>query len=661
MSKINPYVAGNPISQSDGFFGRESILKEVEFVLAQPHANAIVLYGQRRIGKTSILLQLRLQLGEKREYLPIYLDLQDKSSLSLQDLLYRLAQDISSVSGQMAPARHLFDDNGDYFRREFLPKISAETPVVLLFDEFDVLDAPSRQAGQAFFPYLRMWMSEIANVNFVFVIGRRPEDLSTETLSTFKGVRTARVSLLDRAHTDALVRQSESKGGPMWDDLAVQRLWEITQGHPYFTQLMCSVIWERHAIVSPENVDAAIESALKQGEHSFLWLWDGLPPAEKVVIAAMAQADATFVSQDDLVQIMNNSGIRLIVRELEVAPETLTEWEILKCDHDAYAFVVPMFRRWIAINFPLRRVKDQLDRLTPLAETLFETGQHYYNLDRLADAQGQLRQSLLINPNHLKSRLLLGRILLDEGEISQAVLILGEAYNYNQAARADYLRALLASAEGAPEDEQVAIYQKITSIEPGQRTALERLAQVQEVRRAREVQELLARASYCESEEDWDSAVSTYRSLLIQVVDESGDLRLRMHEAERQAGLAQTYNEALGALQTKNRALAVRLLATIISEDPDYKEAARHLFQATSGIDVNALEEELKLEKARALEAEKRSAGLAPTDEADFTRAFNAIFGSGDLEAMIKCPICGAHVKGKNFLKHYLPRHFKRP
>ena len=47
---LNPYIAGNPISGEHGFFGRQDVVREVMQVLHHSQSNAIVLYGQRRMG-----------------------------------------------------------------------------------------------------------------------------------------------------------------------------------------------------------------------------------------------------------------------------------------------------------------------------------------------------------------------------------------------------------------------------------------------------------------------------------------------------------------------------------------------------------------------------------------------------------------------------------
>jgi hypothetical protein len=51
---INPYIAGNPVTGPEMFFGREDVFEFVRQTLIGQHRNnVIVLYGQRRTGKTS--------------------------------------------------------------------------------------------------------------------------------------------------------------------------------------------------------------------------------------------------------------------------------------------------------------------------------------------------------------------------------------------------------------------------------------------------------------------------------------------------------------------------------------------------------------------------------------------------------------------------------
>lgn len=718
---LNPYIAGNPIQSEKGFFGREAIFKDVQKVLTHPEANAIVLYGQRRIGKTSILLQLEKRLRTTGRFTPVYFDLQDKSTQSLTKLLFDLAGRIAASVDVDLPMFSNF--NEQIFKDVFLPAAieHATGNLVLLLDEFDVLDSPSQAvAGRELFPFLRTIMSSVRELKFVFVVGRRPEDMSIETLSTFKGVRASRVSRLNRREAAAMVRQSEEDKALIWLPGAEEAVWDLCQGHSYFTQLLCSVVFDnvydvdvpRSHEISEVDVTEAIEIALQQGANAFHWIWAGLPPGERVVTAAMAESGDEVISHDDLIAILNRSGVRLIVRELELAPETLVQWEILEETEGGYRFVVPLLRRWVSKNRPLRRVKDELDRLDPLAEGLFQTGQHFYQLGQKTESEGQLRQSLTINPNHLKSKLLLGRILLESGRVQEAVNVLEEAYAYDQAAaRADLTRVLLASADEASksDDEKITIYERILSFDPHQNVAKERLTHIERQRRMEQLAEVESRATECETNGMWRDAVDLYRWLLSQEPERS-DWQARLEvvsqldislirttvEAEiaserwdaaqtlvedgqqrytsasgwefysqaiaQERKIADRYAEALRAQRTGNRTRVREYCLEIINWRPEYKDVLELLLLNVKGVDVQKLKREIsdarEAVEALQLELSKLEVYRDPgTNRLMLLRELAILFGSADPEAFVSCPACDVQVKGKNLLRHILHEH----
>ena len=542
MRPVNPYIVGNPIKEQASFFGRQDIFREVLQILRQRESNAIVLYGQRRIGKTSVLLQLEKQLAHAGEFTPVYFDLQDKAAKSLPEVLFELSQHISKVTGQAAAKSSDFNPTSDYFRSVFLPEVAQKVAtggLILLFDEFDVLDSPMQtQASEAFFPYLRAWMADVQKVKFVFVIGRRPEDLSVRTMSTFKGIQSTRVSFLSRKDAEDVVLQSEKDNSLKWDGGAVQRVLDLTHGHPYFTQLLCSVIWENAyeaagpdtPVISAREVDAAVMQALKFGANAFNWLWDGLPPAERVVVAAMAEVPDEMIKQDKLIETLNQSGVRLVARELEVAPETLIDWEVLiEESKGIYRFAVPLLRRWVLTNRPLRRVKEELDRLNPLADTLFQGGQGFYNNNNSEMAEQQLRQALNINPNHLKARLLLGQVLLEKGNLTESVDMFDAAHQYDErAARALLIKSLLALAETQEENLQLTTYERILKIESDQPLANEKVRAIW-VKRGEALQ---AQENFEEALKAFEQIGDTERIAKVRSLMHDKKLALDMQRAE---------------------------------------------------------------------------------------------------------------------------------
>jgi hypothetical protein len=120
---------------------------------------------------------------------------------------------------------------------EQLAKLAKGAALVLLLDEFDVLAAESAKgAGADFFPYLRKLIaSDRQRLNFVFVIGRNVSDLNTIALSLFKSVPTRRISLLGKEDTFELIRLAEKTSPLRWRADALERIWQLTNGHAFFT------------------------------------------------------------------------------------------------------------------------------------------------------------------------------------------------------------------------------------------------------------------------------------------------------------------------------------------------------------------------------------------------------------------------------------------
>lgn len=640
MAVVNPYIAGSPVRGRGHFIGRTDVLRDVARVLQNPNTNALVLFGQRRIGKTSILLHIERELTARKEYLPLYFDLQDKAALPLPEVLYRMAQKVSQMTKIPLPNRENFDQEGRFFRETFIPmvaKTGKARGMVLLLDEFDVLDMSTResQVGPAFFLYLRDWMKHAHNIQFIFVMGRRPEELSVNALSTFKAIHSRKVSLMNHDDSAFIIRASERLGSLRWSDEAVERVWSWTQGQPYFTQLMCSEIWEATlqedpmdaTVMGVDDVDNVVRRVLERGGNALQWIWNSLSPAERIVMAAMAESRADYINQDELTEILNKSKVRLILRELEVAPETLIRWDLLRPVSGGFRFAVPLLRRWVTAEKPLRMVKAELDNLEPLAENLYRSGEGFFSMGNLDEAERQLRNALGVNPNHFRARLMLGQVLIGQGNPSAAVEELEPAYEFDPpAAKSGLINALLAVAEMQNENEQLSTFNRILAIDPVQPIAIRRkqmilreradiaernedldaalkmyqqiddkdsINRVQRKLRKRDVENQLARAEKYADVENWSSVIAIYQKLLVKYPEE-GDWQTRLNDARTQARLSEMYAQALNVLQQGDSKLAQRLFGTILGTQPDYKDAALYLVMASRGLQGEALLQEMQ-------------------------------------------------------------------
>ena len=513
---LNPYVAGNPVGGSKAFVGRADVLRSVLRVLNGAGENALVLFGQRRIGKTSVLRELERLLPNEGVFTPVYFDLQDKAALPLDTVLAQLAQ---RVVTQLDLDIEVGNGNGfqDTFQSHFIPDVLGSMPekasLVILFDEFDVLDAPDKsQAGAAFFPYLRDLLSLDPRLQFIFVIGRRPEDLSSLTLSVFKGIKSERISLLTQKDTAELVKLAHENGSLGIPDQIADHVYTLTGGHPYLAQQLCQEMWEEAHVDDPDepptihigDVEAAIEPALRRATNAMEWLWDGLSPAQRIVAAALASVGERAITQEALEKLLQESGVRILVGELQDAPRLLQEWDLIQPDEDGYRFRTELLRRWIAERKPLNRVQEELDQIEPVAENLFQAAYTMFQGKNFEEATPLLRQAIGLNPNHTRATEVLSQILLAEGDVDAALVLLRSLYQYNPAAaRPRLIQALLTQTKGTQGGEELRVlYEEILEIDPQQI----------EARRGRQ-KIWIAQISQLEADEQYGEALALARFL----------------------------------------------------------------------------------------------------------------------------------------------------
>jgi tetratricopeptide (TPR) repeat protein len=448
----NPYIAGPPVSGRN-FYGRQDIFRFVQNTFASPQQNVVVLWGQRRMGKTSVLHELSSRLSP--EFHPIYFDLQDKAQQSLNEVLYDLAREIAGSLNLDSPPRADFLHDDDYFHERFLPQVYQSLgPKRLLFtfDEFDVLDKPREElahdaAVRAFFPYLRRTLIHDKQLTFIFVVGRRLDELDELLQSTFKMAKTASISFLEEAEARLLIVEpaSDILG---YDAEAVGRILSITACHPYLTQLVCFELFSYmeaagRTRVTAGDVEAVVDRAIAAGGAGLAWLWDGLPMAERFVLSAVAHAarEGRAATQDEVNRILKEYRVPFSGRELTRAPDNLTKWGLLRRTADGYEFMVELLRRWIVREHSLEQARRALELTSPRAIQLYELASRAHQAGELDEAIRLYGRALATNPNHVPAQLGLAQALFEKGRIEEAIIEYKEAYRLNEVMARDGLIA----------------------------------------------------------------------------------------------------------------------------------------------------------------------------------------------------------------------------
>jgi hypothetical protein len=159
------------------------------------------------------------------------------------------------------------------------------------------------------------------------------------------------IAFLDKAEAMHLIQEPVAAYGMRYDDLALDKIWQVTAGHPYFLQLLCHSLVNQHNkternYVTVADVNAALDEILASGEAHFVYLWAAATPVERLVMAALSRmlpltGRATPVQVDDY---LAERGAGLERPALSDALHQLALRDILVADSEADPTVGQVYR-----------------------------------------------------------------------------------------------------------------------------------------------------------------------------------------------------------------------------------------------------------------------------------------------------------------------------
>jgi photosystem II stability/assembly factor-like uncharacterized protein/tetratricopeptide (TPR) repeat protein len=572
----NPYIAGPPIGGDEGFYGRQDVFDFVRETFSSTHQKVIVLFGQRRIGKTSILYQLQKPSNLPEGFHPVYFNLEGRASQNLNEVLYALAERIAESLNLPPVAQSEFQSDGDYFSERFLPqayKALQGQRLLLLFDEFDVLGeelSDETMALNTFFPYLQNRLFDEEKLAYIFVIGRRLEELTPEFLDTFKQARDRPISFLSKEDARRLIREP-MLGILGYDDDAIEQILSVTACHPYLTQLVCFELVDYldssgKTKVTIDDVNTVIDDAIESGGSGLAWLWDGLPIAERFILSAVTSVtdENGIATKESINEALRRHRVRLLGIELTRAPDMLVDWGWLEKTEEqgGYKFVVELLRRWIRKKHSLENAKRELESISKRAIRDYTYARQAHIDGDLEIAVESYRRALAANPNHAGAQLGLAQALHEQGLIEEAVTEYEKAYNLDEIASEGLIKTLLASGEMLEKDatsvaKAVRRYERVLEIAPKNEVVRRRLTDIK-----------LAEAETYEQQREWKKANDIYTWLIREFDD--GEAKRGLQRMLEQWSLANLYAETMMAHTAKMWDLAQEKWERLYNRNPDY-------------------------------------------------------------------------------------------
>lgn len=408
----NPYIAGSALEPKHGhslFFGRQELIAQISRQIAA-HGNVVLLEGNRRAGKTSILMHL-----EGREAVPgwlsIHVSLQAVEGTNLAEsratasvfrffaaeLAKKMASfdiaaplpdgtfvDRAALAGKdpIAKLKELrrcreccdeaidtdspFADFRDYLEALLSVAESQGLGLLLMLDEFDWLQAKidTGTISSQVLDNLRFLIQSYPNFSVILSGTRRMKRQREQYWSALYGLgTTVPVTALDSEGARHVVIEP-ARNILSYSSEAVDRILELTARQPFLIQSLCKKIFEyadktKTRSITLGVIDKAAAIFVSRNEH-FAELWSEAGKGPKtgsyrrqsiLVLCAMSFKQGTHISFGTLGEQLAQSGIEVTDEVLDSDLDYLRELELVDLAGEIgdghYRLTIPLMADWI--------------------------------------------------------------------------------------------------------------------------------------------------------------------------------------------------------------------------------------------------------------------------------------------------------------------------
>lgn len=359
------------ISKVENLVGRTELIGRLRERLSANQIESSIIYGQKRVGKTSVAEVVQAEFEKKEIYTVIFISIGDLDKITSERFVANLGNRIvrmvsrasksfagiekPSFDGALSPLVEYFEDAID---------ILPEHKFIVILDEFD--EIPLDMVGYSnvsdtFFHNIR---SISGHVGFVLVGGENMQ-IITQSTDRLNKMEVLRVDYFDKGQYwkdfQELVRRPVT-GRIEFNDEAINALYEMTEGNPFYTKYICRKIYtqacsDRNPYISEDNVEQAIQAAIEElnpNQVNHFWK-DGIfvdDPAQRdqietqrrkfLLAFAQIKRNNTPVSKQDLQnsEILSDVAVDQII-------ESYTTRGILIEEVDHYRWKPQFFERWL--------------------------------------------------------------------------------------------------------------------------------------------------------------------------------------------------------------------------------------------------------------------------------------------------------------------------
>lgn len=363
----NPFKYGGPVTGED-FTDRKRELEELKIEMLS--GQNVIIYSPRRFGKSSLVYNALLSLGE--QVVPLWIDcygvltkreLAEKmTSEALKHLKFKnLLESVKKLFKTVTPKIRL----GETIEVEFsfgdekialdesleLPQRLAEhleKRVVVVFDEFQEV----AELGEDVLKRMRSKFQWQESVTFIFIGSRRSmmEKIFRSAQSPFYNFgRHMVLGKIPRVEFKEFIVRKFTETGVEIEPGVVDEILNLTDGHPYYTQKFCHKLWYVGKLEGRLNLNSIRETfkeLVEESEASYIEIWDALPLSQRKVLLAIARGERDLYFAEFLMRYGFTS-----TSVVQYSINALREKELIHRVNGKFEVSDPFLRHWLLWRF----------------------------------------------------------------------------------------------------------------------------------------------------------------------------------------------------------------------------------------------------------------------------------------------------------------------
>jgi hypothetical protein len=348
LASLSPYEISSPVTGSR-FFGREY---EIRTILNHPDTDYVIV-GVRRIGKSSLLLELKRRLEEMGDEAVFFFDCSDFHTAD--DYIRAVVTEVDIRERE----RMSFQKFPNFLR---VKSYRGKRPLTFLLDEVDHLIQFDRRENWALLQTLRA----SANLGFCRYIltGYREaiEESLNERAPLYNFVTRLPLGNLSREETERLVLVPLGNLGVSFERRAelIGQVFQQTAGHPNFVQFYCSTLIqlmdrEGRRRIGPNDL-AMVHGDQEFERYVFRTFTANTTDLEKALVYGMVleQVDPFTVREVDIA--LKKRKVFVTARQIEQACDNLRTAGILDKRGQTLAFSIPILNRLLKDHYDVEHL-----------------------------------------------------------------------------------------------------------------------------------------------------------------------------------------------------------------------------------------------------------------------------------------------------------------